>query len=273
VHILGEDLKPVPQGQTGEICIGGPSLARGYHNRPQLTSEKFIPHPFARTPGARLYRTGDFARIREDGQIQFLGRFDDQVKIRGHRIEPNEIAVAISQNAAVRQSVVVARGNDQEKYLVAYIVPRGSVPISQPELREFLGKILPDYMIPSAFVSVHELSLTAHGKVDKDALPPPGRANAPGLSAPVWPRTDLERQVAAIVCNLLKLDRISVEDNFFFLGGHSLFGAQLIGRLRERFDVEVSLRMLFESPTVVDLAAHIGRVTQEQSAASANISF
>jgi len=267
IYILGEDLKRLEPGQTGEICIGGPSLARGYHNRPELTAEKFIPNPFDTAPGARLFRTGDLAKIREDGQIQFLGRLDDQVKIRGFRIEPNEIAVAISRIPAVGQCVVVARGGDSaEKQLIAYIVPRGAVAISQSEIREVLGKTVPDYMIPSGFVCLDELPLNANGKIDRAALPPPSRTNAPGLDAPVLPRTALERQIAAIVRNLLKLDEIGVEDNFFLLGGHSLLGAQLIGRLRERFNVEVPLLALFESPTVASLAAQIGRFVSEQTA-------
>jgi acyl-CoA synthetase (AMP-forming)/AMP-acid ligase II/acyl carrier protein len=271
IYILGEDLKRLEPGQTGEICIGGPSLARGYHNRPELTAEKFIPNPFDTAPGARLFRTGDLAKIREDGQIQFLGRLDDQVKIRGFRIEPNEIAVAISRIPAVGQCVVVARGGDgAEKQLIAYIVPRGAVAISQSEIREVLGKTLPDYMIPSGFVCLDELPLNANGKIDRAALPPPSRTNAPGLDAPVLPRTALERQTAAIVRDLLKLDEIGVEDNFFLLGGHSLLGAQLIGRLRERFNVEVPLLALFESPTVASLAAQIGRFVSEQSATVAS---
>jgi acyl-CoA synthetase (AMP-forming)/AMP-acid ligase II/acyl carrier protein len=271
LFILGEDLKPLPPGQTGELCVGGPSLARGYRNRPELTAEKFIPNPFDTTPGARLYKTGDLATIRKDGQIQFVGRLDDQIKIRGYRVEPNEIAVAISRNPVVRQCVVLGRGgHDGEKQLIAYIVPSGGAPFSQAEMWAFLRKSLPDYMIPSGFICLDELPLSANGKINLAALPPPGQANIARLEAPDLPRTEWERQITAMVLNLLKLDKIGREENFFLLGGHSLLGAQLIQRLRERFNVEISLRALFESPTVAGIAAEVGHLVSVRSASAAS---
>jgi amino acid adenylation domain-containing protein len=268
IHIVGEDLKPLKPGQAGELCIGGQSLARGYRNRPELTAQKFIADPFRAAPGARLYRTGDLARAREDGQIEFIGRIDDQVKIRGYRVEPNEVAVAILNYSAVAECVVAARDMpDGEQQLIAYIVPAGTVPLSQPALREFIAKKLPDYMIPSLFVTLQELPLTANGKIDYAALPAPERMNAPGINAPVLPRTALEQRIAAIVCKLLKLESVGVEDNFFVLGGHSLFGAQLIARLSKHFKVDVPLRALFEAPTIASLAAQVTRLQSERHAA------
>jgi amino acid adenylation domain-containing protein len=266
VYILGEDMRQVRPGETGEICIGGPSLARGYRNRPELTAEKFVASPFDRTPGARLYRTGDLAKFRDDGQIQFLGRLDDQVKIRGYRIEPNEVAVAINRNPAVRQCIVVARGGeDDEKELVAYIVPNDAKLIIPREIRESLKSGFPDYMIPSRFVCVEKLPLTARSKIDQAALPSPEPTNTPDPDRASLPSTELERQIATVVRNLLKVDKIGVEDNFFLLGGHSLFGAQLIGRLRERFNTEIPLRVVFESPTVRSLGVYIERTVSERS--------
>jgi amino acid adenylation domain-containing protein len=271
LFILGEDLKPLPPGQTGEICVGGPSLARGYHNLPELTAEKFIPNPFDSTPGARLYRTGDLATIREDGQIQFVGRLDDQIKIRGYRVEPNEIALAICRNPAVRQCVVLGRGDhDGEKQLIAYIVPSGDVVFGPEEIWTFLRKSLPDYMIPSGFICLDELPLSANGKINLAALPQPGPANIARLEAPDLPRTEREGQITTMVLNLLKLDQIGREENFFVLGGHSLLGAELIAHLREQFNVEISLRALFESPTVAGIAAEVGHLISTKSASAAS---
>jgi len=268
VHLLGEDLKPVSAGEIGEICVGGPSLARGYRNRPEMTAEKFIRNPLDETPGARLYRTGDLARISEDGQFHFLGRMDDQIKIRGHRIEPNEVAAAITRNPRVMQCVVVAREGHGAKMLVAFVVASGVGPISQQEILDSLRKILPDYMIPSAVICLDKLPLTARGKIDQAALKAIGTRNTLGRKE--FLATELQRQVAAIVCSLLNLDELGIEDNFFLLGGHSLFGAQLIECLRVRLNAEVSLRALFEAPTVASLAAHIEYVLSQQIASTAD---
>ena len=264
VHIVTADLREVTRGQAGELCIGGPSLARGYRNRPELTAERFIPNPFHAAPHARLYRTGDLVRMSEDGQIHFLGRLDDQVKIRGYRIEPNEVTLALHRHPAVSQCVVVGRGEGEEKQLVAYIVPSRTGPVSYAEIREFLGKTLPDYMLPSAFVTLNELPLNENGKIDYAALPTPRRGDTPALESPESPSTNTERQIAAMVRNLLAVEEIGIKDNFFLFGGHSLFGAQLIARLAKRFKVEVPLRTIFESPTVASLAAQVERLRSEQ---------
>lgn len=255
VHILDDDLKPVAPGETGEIYIGGPSLAVGYHNQPELTAQKFIPNPFENTPGARLFRTGDLGRTLDGGEIQFVGRRDDQVKVRGFRIEMAEIEAAISRHPAVDQCVVTAHGEGSDKQLIAYIVATGSH-ANVGEVRRFLENILPDYMIPSDFVFLERFPVTLNGKVDFAALPAPTRENA-GLAAPTPLRTDMERQIASTACSLLKIDKIGSEDNLFLFGGHSLFAAQLIARLREQFGVEIQLLSVFESPTVAQIAVLI----------------
>lgn len=268
ILIAGADLKPVEAGHAGELCIGGPSLARGYHNRPELTREKFISHPLCAGQHARLYRTGDLVEMRDDGQLHFLGRVDDQVKIRGFRIEPNEIATTLRRHPGVRQCAVIGRnGSNAEKQLVAYIVPFNGKNASAMELREFLGKTLPDYMIPSVFVTLDELPLTVNGKLDVAALPSRQSGHGMGYESAQPASSDLEDQIAAIVRELLGIDDIGVADNFFLLGGHSLFGAQLISRLAKQFKVDVPLLAVFESPTVSTLAAAVQalRATQSQT--------
>jgi len=267
VHILRQDLTPVAPGETGEIYIGGSSLALRYRNRADLTAEKFIPNPFDKTPGARLFRTGDLGKILDDGQIQFAGRLDNQVKIRGFRIELAEVEAAIVRHPAVGQCAVTTRGEGIEKQIIAYVVPAG-VKFGIDEVRRFVGNALPDYMIPSDFVLLDRLPTNLNGKVDFAALPVPSRALA-GLEDKVAPRTEIERQIASIVGGLLKVDEIGVEDNLFLLGGHSLFAAQLIARLREQFHLEVQLLSVFESPTIANLAALIKDGVTARSARAA----
>lgn len=259
VYLLDEQLRPVPSGAVGELCIGGAGLARGYLNQPALTRERFIPHPLRDELGARLYRTGDLARGLPDGQLAFLGRIDSQVKIRGYRIEPDEIAAVLTSHSDVQASAVVAREDGAgEKSLVAYIVPRPGVGITLRALREVLQAHLPDYMIPATCVLIDALPLTPNGKLDRSALPAPDAANtlrdddieAETLSL-------VEERVAAIVAGLLRLDHVDLDDNFFLLGGHSMLGTQLIARLADTFNVELSLRTLFDSPTVRELAAAV----------------
>ncbi len=263
VYLLDDDLRPVPQGAPGEICIGGAGLALGYRNRPELTAERFVSSPFAGS--GRLYRTGDMARRRPDGDLEFLGRVDDQVKIRGCRIELNEVATALAAHPEIAQSAVVAREDEPgQKSLVGYVVLTPESPLTHGELREFLERSLPDYMIPTQFVALDALPRNGNGKVDRRALPAPTRENTLENAGAAEPRTALEQQIAAIIAELLKLDRIGVEDNFFLLGGHSLLGAQLIARLREQFDVDVPLRALFEAPTVASLSAEIERLVIEK---------
>jgi amino acid adenylation domain-containing protein len=261
IHILDPGLNEVVVGAAGELFIGGAGVARGYLNQPELTSERFIPDPSSREPGARLYRTGDLARYLDNGEIEYLGRIDDQIKILGHRIEPNEISAALDRHPAIQSSVVVASEDGCcEKRLVAYVVLNSSARTSAVELQEFLGEQLPRYMVPSAFVRLEMLPLTRNGKLDRAALPAPDLENTLANEAFTAPRTPIEKRLAVIVCSLLELEQVSANDNFFLLGGHSLLGTQLIGQVRGTFGVELALRTLFDSPTIEQLAFEIERL-------------
>ncbi len=263
VFLLDEQLQPVPTGTSGELYIGGVGLAKGYLNRPELTAERFIPHPFRSDPQARLYKTGDLARELPDGQIAFMGRVDQQIKLRGYRIEPEEIMATINEHAAIQTSLVVAREDTPgDKRLVAYIVSHHDMHVSDNELHATLAARLPDYMIPSVFIPLETLPLTSNGKVDRAALPPPSD-NAEMLredagDAPITPTEEVLEQ---IIAPLLGLERVGREENFFLLGGHSLFGTQVIMRVAETFGVEMTLRTLFDAPTVAQLAQRIEQLT------------
>jgi amino acid adenylation domain-containing protein len=261
IYILDEHLHRVPIGEPGELHIGGVGLARGYINRPELTNEKFIPHPFSSEPGARLYKTGDLARFLPDGQIAFMGRTDHQIKIRGYRVEPNEIMSVLNGHPAVQTSLVVAREDTLgDKRLVAYLVLVPAAYVTASSLRETLMTYLPDYMIPVAFVQMDALPLTPNGKIDRAALPAPDVANTIQEEIITAPSTPIEEHVAGIVTALLQLVQVGIDDNFFMLGGHSLLGTQIIALVAETFGVDLSLRTLFEAPTVRLLAAEIERL-------------
>ena len=224
-------MQPVPIGAAGELYIGGAGLARGYLGRADLTAERFLPDPFGGA-GARLYRTGDLARHRADGDIEFLGRIDHQVKIRGFRIELGEIEAALSRIAGVREAAVLAREDQPgDKRLVAYVAGREGTTPAAGELRAALQAHLPDYMLPSAFVTLDALPLTANGKVDRKALPAPD-LGALQAHRYVAPRTATEAALCRIWAQTLGLERVGVEDNFFELGGHSLLAVQVISRIR-----------------------------------------
>jgi acyl carrier protein len=258
IYILNEQMQPVPLGQAGEIYINGVGLARGYRNRPDLTAERFVPDPFGSQPGARLFRTGDLGRFLPDGQIAFLGRADEQVKIRGYRIEPAEIVRVLDEHPSVQASAVVAREVESgDRQLVAYFVPAMKAQLLHTELRNFIAARLPEYMVPATFVMLEALPLNPSGKVDRSALPAPNAENTLRDNTFVAPRTPIEQRLATLLGSLLGLDRVSVEDNFFVLGGHSLLGTQLIARVRDAFGVELSLRCLFDVPTVTQLAGQI----------------
>jgi amino acid adenylation domain-containing protein len=255
ILILDGSKKRLPAGQVGELYIGGAGLARGYLNDPAMTADRFVSDPFSATPGAKLYRTGDLGCYLPDGQIAFRGRLDDQVKIRGHRIELNEVTSALVRHPAIAESFVVASDEGTgEKRLVAYIVPRANASPSVNDLRGFLGKELPDYMLPAAFISLEALPVGPNGKVDRSALPAPNDANTLRDAAFLGPSTPTEERIAGILAALLGVERVSVHDNFFLLGGNSLLGTQVIARLRSAFEVEVPLLDLFDHPTVVGLA-------------------
>jgi len=261
IYILDQELAQVQPGEAGEIFIGGQNVGRGYLNRPDLTLERFISDPFSIQPGARLYRTGDLARQLSDGDIAYLGRADEQIKILGHRIEPAEVEAAIDRHPTIMSSVVVARSVDcSEKRLTAYVTMRNGSTPSATELREFLQSSLPDYMLPAMFVKLEQLPLTANGKVNRAALPEPTIENSLRDENFVAPRSPIEQRLGKILCSLLTLGEVSVNDNFFLLGGHSLLGTQLIGKIRGAFGVDLSLRTLFDTPTIAELSSEIERL-------------
>ncbi len=259
IYILDPHGNLAPIGVPGEIHIGGAHLARGYHRRPELTAERFIRDRFSERPAARLYRTGDLACWRADGTIEFLGRLDTQVKVRGFRIELGEIEAVLATHPALTDVTVVARQDEEaegpeHKRLVAYLVAPHATPPSVTELRDFVKRRLPEYMIPAAFVYLDALPLSPSGKVDRNALPAPDAVRPDLADAYLPPRNETETQLVAIAGDLLKLERVGVQDNFFALGGHSLLATQFMARLVEAFDVDLPLRLLFERPTVAAIA-------------------
>lgn len=260
VYLLDERGEPVPPGSAGEIWIGGAGVGRGYRGRPDLTARCFVPDRFRPLPGARLYRTGDLGCLLPDGQIAFRGRFDDQEKIRGHRVEPDEIAAVLNQHPSVAASTVVGRGPANERRLVAYVLPATAAEPSARELRDFLAGRLPEYMLPTTFVRLASLPLTTSGKLDKGALLEPAPDNILGSAVGRSPTTPTERRLAQILADLLRIDDVGADDHFFLMGGHSLLGTQLVLRTREAFGIDLTLRHLFEAPTVAELASVIERL-------------
>ncbi len=268
VYLLDRKLEPVPVGLPGELYIGGVGVARGYLNRPELTAERFLPDPFCGRRGALMYRSGDFARWRPDGQIEFIGRIDNQVKIRGYRIELGEIEAGIVQHPEVSQVVVIAREDTPgDKCLVAYVVAENPAADLADQLRAHLKLSLPEYMVPSAFVTLDKLPLTPNGKVDHKALPPPERS-ASQQADYVAPRTLTEEALAAIWCKLLELEQVGVHDNFFELGGHSLMLVRLIGEIDRTFNVKLGVPLLFINPTVEQMASLIDSQRQRDKQSS-----
>ncbi|BAY60048.1 amino acid adenylation domain-containing protein [Calothrix brevissima NIES-22] len=261
VYVLDAYLQPVPVGVAGELYIGGCGLARGYLNRPELTAQKFIHNPFNNQPDSRLYKTGDLVRYLPDGNLEYLGRLDHQVKIRGFRIELGEIEALLRQYPGIRDVVVVAREDrPSEKRLVAYLAA-DEIPVKT--LRAFLGEKLPEFMIPAAFVILDNLPLTPNGKVDRRSLPVPEVTIWESESEYIAPRTVVEEVLAAIWSEILGLEKVGINDNFFALGGHSLLATQVISRLREAFQVELPLRSLFAAPTVAELAEEIAKIHRQ----------
>ncbi|MBI0379469.1 amino acid adenylation domain-containing protein, partial [Streptomyces albiflaviniger] len=259
LRVLDERLRPVPIGVAGEIYLGGPGLARGYLNRPALTAQRFIADPYSDTPGSRLYRTGDRARWRPDGTLEYLGRTDDQIKLRGFRIEPGEIEAVLTHHPTVKEAAVI---DDEHARLIAYVTPADVGVAGPADIRRFAQGRLPTYMVPSAVVVLDALPLTSNGKLDRRRLPVP-EVGRPELDVRfVAPRDVVEEVVAQIWCAVLGVDRIGVHDDFFELGGHSLLVIQVMARIRKLLGVEVPLRELFDAPTVEELAA---RVRAEQA--------
>jgi amino acid adenylation domain-containing protein len=259
IYLLDHHLEPVPLGSSGELCIGGDGLARGYLNHAEGAAEKFIPNPFSDKPGTRLYKSGDMARYLPDGNIEFLGRMDQQVKVRGFRVELGEIEAALIEHPAVREAAVVAKDDgDGDKRLVAYVILHDEDAPAISELRRFLREKLPEYMAPSTFVTLESLPLSRNGKVDRQALLSElERAQPEPEGVFEAPTTPIEEALSGIWANVLSAGQISIHDNFFDLGGHSLLVTQLISRLREAFQVEMAPRELFEAPTVAALARRI----------------
>ena len=249
----------VPIGTPGELYIGGIGLAKGYLNRPELNAEKFIPHPWSDKPGERLYRTGDLVRFLPDGQVDFLGRVDFQIKIRGYRIEPDEIISVLNKNSAVQSSMVLAREDTSgDKRLVAYVVMNRGMSASTNTLQAWLAERLPDYMIPVVFVQLDAFPATPNGKIDRDSLPVPDASNILQREDMTnTPMTQIEVRIESIVANLLGLEKVGLDENFFMLGGHSLLGTQLIARVAETFGVDLTLRSLFDAPTIRSLSNEI----------------
>ncbi len=268
VYVLDANLKLVAQGVVGELYTGGAGLARGYLGRAGLTAERFVPNPYGE-PGARLYRTGDLVRWVDGGLLEFVGRVDEQVKVRGFRIELGEIEAALLANGKVSEAVVVARADESgEKRLVGYVVGVEGEPVSGAELREHLLERLPEYMVPSAVVVLSEFPLNANGKVDKRALPEVER-HVGEESDFRQARTPVEEVLCGIWAEVLRVERVGINDNLFELGGHSLLGTQIISRVREAFQVEVPLRVLFESPTVEALADHLEMMLKSEAGLNA----
>lgn len=267
LYVLDENRKPVPPCTPGEMFVGGAGVARGYLNRPELTGERFIANPFSGE--GKLYRTGDLAQFLPNGELEYLGRIDHQIKIRGFRIELGEIEAALNQHPGIRESVVTAhQGKESDKRLVAYLVPQKQNP-SISELREFIGKKIPEYMVPSAFIFLNALPLTPNGKVDRKSLPSPDRARPDVQNEFVAPRNSVEQALAKIWSDVLEIEQIGVRDNFFELGGDSIRSIAVLSRAQEA-GIDISLQQLFQNPTIESLAsasnAPIGKAAFKASA-------
>jgi natural product biosynthesis luciferase-like monooxygenase protein len=257
VYVLDEAGRPVPVGVPGELWIGGDGVARGYLHRPDLTAERFKADPFTAVEGARMYRTGDLVRWRSDGTLEFLGRLDHQVKIRGFRIELGEIESCIHASDAVADAVVVARGDDGDRRLVAYVVARRGAQPDSESLRSRLRAVLPEYMVPAQIAWLDTLPLTPNGKVDRKALPAPDAVRAM-TAVSAAPTSELERSITGLWQEVLRVPAVGLDDNFFDLGGHSLLAVQAHRRLRETLQRDLAITVLFQFPTVRSLAAHLG---------------
>ena len=264
-YLLDSHFSPVPVGVSGELYLGGVGLSRGYLKRPQLTAERFVPNPFSSRPGERLYRTGDLARHDRNGELEYLGRMDQQVKLRGYRIELGEIETVLSEHHRVQDCVVVAIGERGKQQLAAYVVARangdgnGSL---GPELRRHLQQRLPHYMVPAWIEQLEALPLTTNGKLDRRALPAPDEKSAQREERPLTP---VEEVVAGVWCEVLGVSRVGTDDDFFALGGHSLLATRVVSKIRDIFNVELSLPTLFNNPTVAGVAEAIEQNRQNNT--------
>ena len=254
MYVLTEDLREAGTWETGEIYLGGAGVARGYLNRPELTAERFLPELEGTVQGGRMYRSGDLARRRPDGELEYVGRGDHQVKIRGFRVELGEVEAAVRKAAGVKEAAVLVKGEGNEKRLVCYVFAERAGEIEVEELRERLREKLPEYMVPGVFVVLEQMPLTVNGKLDKRALPEPGHERPRLKQQFVPPRNEAEKTITEIWCEVLKLDSVGIEDNFFEIGGHSLLLIEVSGKLKQRLGLEVPVVELFGNPTISALA-------------------
>jgi amino acid adenylation domain-containing protein len=267
IYVLDRNLQPVPVGVPGELHVGGDGLARGYLNRLELTQEKFVPDPFSFDPLARLYKTGDLVRYSIDGSIEYIGRIDNQVKIRGFRIELGEIETALLTHPDIREVVVVAREDmPGDRRLVAYVALHSERELQIGDLRGFLESRLPNFMLPSAFVWLDRFPLTPNGKIDRRHLPLPD-LSAQSAATYVAPRTEMEKEIASIWQEVLQLEKVGMDDNFFDLGGHSLLMVQLAQKLQASLEREISLLEIFKYPTIATFTKYL---TAAESATAEN---
>jgi amino acid adenylation domain-containing protein len=264
IYLLDQGLRPVPIDVAGELFVAGSGLARGYVGKPDLTAERFLPNALTTRTGSRLYRSGDLAFYLPDGKIVFVGRVDYQVKIRGFRIELGEIEQVLSQHPDVQGALVLAQGEGVDKYLVAYVVRKAGAGLNVSRLQRYLTKLIPEYMVPSAFAILDEFPLTSSGKVDRQKLPLPEQIRPDLDDQYVPPRFELESELCRIFKEVLDIDRVGINDNFFALGGHSLLALQVMARVQDIFLVELPVGYLFESPTVAELAVVIAESQTEQ---------
>ena len=253
-YVLDRGMRPVPVGVEGELYVGGACVSRGYRGRASATGERYVPDPFA-GDGGRLYRTGDRVRWISDGVLEYVGRSDDQIKVRGYRVEPGEVEAALSGHPGVRDAAVILVGGTAGDVLAACIVAERNLAVSTEELSSYLRRRLPPYMVPSIFIPIEEMPYTRGGKIDRAALPRPGAERSTLMTSYVAPRTPLEEMLAALWAELLHVERVGIEDDFFTgLGGHSLLATQLRSRIRDTLGIDVPLQRIFESPTVASFA-------------------
>jgi len=269
--ILDEKMQPVAPGEPGELCLAGSLVGRGYRNNPQLTASQFVQLPAGPGESLRIYRTGDRAKLLENGEIAFLGRLDDQVKLRGYRIELGEIVATLNRFLGIEASAAIVRDDGSaEPRLIAYVVAAADVRITAVDLREFLAARLPDYMIPSVFVKLDALPMTANGKLDKASLPAPTAQNVldqakPAATVAPEPGLGLEGRIGEMVAALLGQPTVARDVNFFMAGGHSMLGVQLAARIRDTFGVKLNLRQLFGAPTIAALSAEVEKISAAKS--------